>query len=231
MERITQDPSATEGEYLAFQEAWKRYLKSERPIDSVLKRPDFQREGLRICASIVRGADVYGDIFAAVCAQFLRYDTEGPPANPQACRPKSLRTAGLDTPEQFWAYFNRSARNMDNSRWRKENGREGKPKGKPEGKPEKKPRAPVYNFTAEELACVPAAGVSPEDRTRLVEIIDAVGSLGKKYLHTYFYWLAGYTTRETAAAMGCSHVTAQNRLKVAQAKALGIEAPPLRKAS
>lgn len=210
-------PSATEGDYPELAEVWKRYLTGERPIDDVLGDADFRRLGLKMCDHIVHGADRGPDIFQACCAQFLRHDTEGPPAGPTAVRANGLRAASLDTLNQFLSYFYASAKNLDGSWWRKDNRRQ--------------ELMPTYDITVAVLATARAEGVSPEERLRLVELFDAVSPLDERYRLTFLYSMVGYTTREIAEIMGCSHVTVENRLKFALRKALDREALPFKKAS
>jgi DNA-directed RNA polymerase specialized sigma24 family protein len=170
-----------------------------------------------MCTRIVHGADRGPDIFQACCAQFLRHDIEGPPASPNTVRASSLRTANLHTLGQFLAYFYKSAQYLDNSLWAKEKRRQ--------------ELMPTYDITVADLARARAEGVSSEDRQRLVEALEAVGSLDEKYRFTFLYSMVGYTVREIAQMMGCSHVAVEKRLKFALRKALGREVLPIRKAS
>ena len=210
-------PPTKESDYPGLTGVWKSYLTGERPIDDVLGDADFQRLGLKMVTRIVRGADRGPDIFQLCCAQFLRHDTEGPPADPNADRARSLRAANLCTLDQFLSYFYRSAQHLDSSLWGKEKRRQ--------------ELRPTYDITAADLARARAEGVSSEDRLRLIECLDAVGSLEDKYRLTFLYSMLGYTTREIAQIMGCAHVTVINRLRVAMRRALGREALPIRKAS
>jgi RNA polymerase sigma factor (sigma-70 family) len=207
-----------EGDYQALKDAWKRYLTSERPIDSVLKQPAFQQQGLKVCAGIVRNAERCGDIFQVLCAQLLRHDTEGPKRS-KGDRAKSLRAAGLQTLAQFWAYVYVSARNLAKSGWAKDKRRSERAKAHYE-------TAPTYHGSAEDLARVEDEGLNPERSAELIEALKALAALDEKHRLTFYYWARGDSFRKIAKVMGCSHVTARNRLKVALKQALGREMPP-----
>ncbi len=217
MKCITNEPPALEDDYPGLDEVVNGYLTGERPIDDVLKHPDFSRLGPKECGKIVRSAEKGKSLFQSLCAQILRHDTEGPPANLKACRAQSLRAVGLHTLDEFWAYFRESARNLARSGWRRGNRRHDK--------------APTYSITAADLSGTTAKGVCLEDKLRLIEAFEVVSALSKEHLNAFCYWLQDYSTREIAKIMGYSHVAVQALIRDALREVRGQTVGTIRKAS